>query len=118
VDGSLAAFVPGLLLAGAGVGLCFTPLTAIVLGNVDPERAGVASGVLSTTQQVGYSLGVAITGVIFFGARNDIARALELSLIELAVLAVGVAAASRLLPGAGRAARPEAPRPVGQEAAY
>ena len=33
VDGSLAAFVPGLLLAGAGVGLCFTPLTAIVLGN-------------------------------------------------------------------------------------
>ena len=118
VDGSLAAFVPGLLLAGAGVGLCFTPLTAIVLGNVDPERAGAASGVLSTTQQVGFSLGVAITGVIFFGAGNDIARAFELSLIELAVLAAGVAFASRLLPGAARASRPQAPRPVGQEAAY
>ena len=118
VDGSLVAFVPGLLLAGAGIGLCFTPLTAIVLGNVDPERAGAASGVLSTTQQVGYSLGVAITGVIFFGAGNDIARAFELSLIELAVLAAGVAAASRLLPGAARAPRPQAPRPVGQEAAY
>jgi EmrB/QacA subfamily drug resistance transporter len=116
VDGSLAAFVPGLLLAGAGVGLCFTPLTAIVLGNVDPQRAGAASGVLSTTQQVGYSLGVAITGVIFFGAGNDIARAFELSLIELAVLAAGVAAASRLLPGADRAPRSQAPRPVGQEA--
>ena len=103
VEGSLAAFVPGLLLAGAGVGLCFTPLTAIVLGNVDPERAGAASGVLSTTQQVGFSLGVAITGVIFFGAGNDIARAFELSLIELAVLAAGVAFASRLLPGAARA---------------
>ena len=118
VEGSLAAFVPGLLLAGAGVGLCFTPLTAIVLGNIDPERAGAASGVLSTTQQVGYSLGVAITGVIFFGAGNDIARAFELSLIELAVLAASVAVASRLLPGAGRAPRPQAPRPVSQEAAY
>ena len=118
VEGSLAAFVPGLLLAGAGVGLCFTPLTAIVLGNIDPERAGAASGVLSTTQQVGFSLGVAITGVIFFGAGNDIARAFELSLIELAVLAAGVAFASRLLPGAGRAPRPQAPRPVSQEAAY
>jgi cyanate permease len=118
VDGSLAAFVPGLLLTGAGVGLCFTPLTAIVLGNVDPQRAGAASGVLSTTQQVGYSLGVAITGVIFFGAGKDIARAFEVSLIELAVLAAGVMAASRLLPGAGRAPRPQAPRPVGQEAAY
>jgi EmrB/QacA subfamily drug resistance transporter len=118
VDGSLVAFVPGLLLAGAGVGLCFTPLTAIVLGNIDPERAGAASGVLSTTQQVGYSLGVAITGVIFFGAGNDIARAFELSLIELAVLAAGVVVASRLLPGAARAPRPQAPRPVSQEAAY
>jgi EmrB/QacA subfamily drug resistance transporter len=117
VTGPLAAFVPGLLLAGAGVGLCFTPLTAIVLGNIDSERAGAASGVLSTTQQVGYSLGVAITGVIFFGSGNDIARAFELSLIELAVLAAGVAGASRLLPGAGRAPRPRAPRPVGQEAA-
>jgi EmrB/QacA subfamily drug resistance transporter len=118
VDGSLVAFVPGLLLAGAGIGLCFTPLTAIVLGNIDPERAGAASGVLSTTQQVGYSLGVAITGVIFFGAGNDIARAFELSLIELAVLAAGVVVASRLLPGAARAPRPQAPRPVSQEAAY
>jgi EmrB/QacA subfamily drug resistance transporter len=118
VGGSLAAFVPGLLLAGAGVGLCFTPLTAIVLGNIDPERAGAASGVLSTTQQVGYSLGVAVTGVIFFGAGNDAARGFELSLIELAVLAAAVAGASRLLPGAGRASRPQAPRPAGREAAY
>jgi EmrB/QacA subfamily drug resistance transporter len=112
VAGSPAALAPGLLLAGAGIGLCFTPLTAIVLGNIDPERAGAASGVLSTTQQVGYSLGVAITGLIFFGAGNDIARAFELSLIELAVLAAGVAGASRLLPGGGRA-----PRPLGEGAA-
>ena len=68
VGGSLAALVPGLLLVGAGIGLCFTPLTSIVLADVEPARAGSASGALSTTQQVGFALGVAITGVIYFGA--------------------------------------------------
>jgi EmrB/QacA subfamily drug resistance transporter len=106
VGGSVAVFVPGLMLAGAGIGLSFTPLTATVLGNVDAQRAGAASGTLSTTQQVGFALGVAITGVIFFGAGDDVALAFELSLIELAVLALGVTLASRLLPGP-RSARSE-----------
>ena len=68
-----------------GIGLCFTPLTSTVLANVDPARAGSASGAMSAMQQVGYALGVAITGVIFFGAADDgIAHAFELSLIQLA----------------------------------
>ena len=81
VGGSLAALVPGLLLVGAGIGLCFTPLTSIVLADVDPARAGSASGALSTTQQVGFALGVAVTGVMYFGAAAD--EAFTLSLIQL-----------------------------------
>jgi EmrB/QacA subfamily drug resistance transporter len=97
--GSLLGFVPGLVLTGTGIGLCFTPLTSTVLANVATERAGGASGALSTTQQIGFALGVAVTGVIYFGAANDgIGHAFELSLIQLAVVATGIVAASRLLP--------------------
>jgi EmrB/QacA subfamily drug resistance transporter len=98
--GPLMALVPGLLLAGAGIGLCFTPLTSTVLAGVDTARAGSASGAMSTMQQVGYALGVAITGLIFFGAADDgIGHAFELSLIQLAIVSAGIVVMSRLLPG-------------------
>ena len=98
VEGTLWAFVPGLVLVGMGIGLCFTPLTSTVLGQIEPAQAGSASGALSTTQQVGFALGVAITGLIFFGAGSDVAHAFELSLLQLTALAVGIVIASRLLP--------------------
>jgi EmrB/QacA subfamily drug resistance transporter len=102
VGGSILELAPGLVLVGAGIGLCFTPLSSTVLGAVDPARMGSASGMLSTTQQVGFALGVAITGVIFFGAGRDIAHAFELSLIQLSVLALGIVAMTRLLPARQR----------------
>lgn len=58
---------PGLILAGAGLGLAITPLTTTVLAHVDPQRVGALAGVLSTTQQLGNSIGVAVTAVIFSG---------------------------------------------------
>jgi EmrB/QacA subfamily drug resistance transporter len=98
--GSLIALVPGLVLVGAGIGLCFTPLTSIVLEQVDPARAGSASGAMSTTQQVGYSLGVAITGIVYFGASDQgVGHAFQLSLLQLAAVAAGIAVVARLLPG-------------------
>jgi EmrB/QacA subfamily drug resistance transporter len=97
--GPTAVLAPGLLLVGLGQGLCLTPITATVLSSLDPQRAGAAAGVLSTMQQVGNSLGVAVTGVIFFGALSGgFAHALILSLAELAALLLGVAALTRLLP--------------------
>jgi EmrB/QacA subfamily drug resistance transporter len=97
----VAGLVPGLLVAGAGMGLCITPLVATVLSSVRPEHAGAASGTLSTVQQLGNALGVAVTGVLFFGALNSgsgYAVAFELALAEFAALLVLVAALSRLLP--------------------
>jgi hypothetical protein len=50
-------------------------------------------------QQVGNSLGVAVVGVVFFGALGDgAARAMDLSLVLLACLLLSVAALTRLLP--------------------
>jgi hypothetical protein len=49
-------------------------------------------------QQVGNALGVAVTGVIFFGAlRGGFAHAFVLSVAELAALLLVVAALTRLL---------------------
>jgi EmrB/QacA subfamily drug resistance transporter len=100
VGGSLVMLIPGLLLVGAGMGLVLAPLASTVLGTLAPERAGAASGMMSTIQNVGSALGVAVTGVIFFGAlHNGYGTAFELAVGQLAVLLVGVAALARLLPG-------------------
>ena len=60
--------VPGLALVGFGIGLVLVPLSSTVLASIDPEHAGSAAGVLTTAQQVGGALGVAVIGVVFFGA--------------------------------------------------
>jgi len=39
VDGSILVFLPGLVLVGAGIGLCFTPLTSTVLGGTTRRRS-------------------------------------------------------------------------------
>ena len=67
VGGPLAALFPGLFLLGAGQGLCITPLTTTVLSHADARTAGSISGALSTAQQIGNAIGVAVSGVIFFG---------------------------------------------------
>ncbi len=99
VGGSIALLVPGMLLEGAGMGLIITPLTSTVLGSMQPRNAGAAAGALSTMQQVGNALGVAVTGVIFFGALDGgFGHAFEVSLIQLALLGTAVTALTWLLP--------------------
>jgi MFS family permease len=99
VGGSVLWLAPGLLLVGGGMGLCLTALNTSVLAHATPQTAGAVSGAMSTTQQVGNALGVAVTGVIFFGAlRGGYGHAMVLSLAELAALLVTAAALTRLLP--------------------
>jgi EmrB/QacA subfamily drug resistance transporter len=61
------ALAPSFVIAGAGLGALLSPLTDAVLRDVPHESAGAASGVLSTGQQVGGALGLALMGVLFFG---------------------------------------------------
>src|SRR6185437_15870965 len=57
------------LIAGLATGFVFMPITATVLGGVEPEHAGSASGLLQTTQQLGAAVGVAaIVSVYATGA--------------------------------------------------
>lgn len=63
-----AVLVP-MLLNGVSAGLVFMPVTVLVLGGVEPEHAGAASGLLQTTQQLGGAVGVAaIVSVYAAGA--------------------------------------------------
>jgi len=110
--GGVAAVLPGLLLAGCGMGLCLAPITATVLAGVDPARAGAVSGLLSTLQQVGNAVGVAAIGLVFFGAAGrGYGPAFSLSSLALAVLLVTVAAGAHRLPGPRPAVRPPAVAP-------
>lgn len=59
--------IPALLISGLGMGCIIAPLTNIILAGIGRGDAGSASGVLTTMQQVGGALGVAVVGVIFFG---------------------------------------------------
>jgi EmrB/QacA subfamily drug resistance transporter len=65
--GSVLALVPGLVVAGVGMGLLFAPLVSVTLSTLSPDRAGEASGVVSTVQQLGGAVGVALLGVVFYG---------------------------------------------------
>jgi EmrB/QacA subfamily drug resistance transporter len=58
--------LPALILIGAGNGLLLPQLFNAVLSRIKPGEVGMASGVLSTGQQVGGALGVAIVGVVFY----------------------------------------------------
>ena len=97
--GSVFALAPGLILAGAGMGLGITPLATLVMGSAPPEHVGSISGVLATAQNIGSAIGVAGIGAIFYGALNHgFAVAFERGVGTLAIVLLGVAALTRLLP--------------------
>src|SRR6202051_4718611 len=59
--------IPSFLVSGLGLGTVIAPLLNIILAGVPPRDAGSASGVLTTFQQLGGAIGVAVVGVVFFG---------------------------------------------------
>jgi EmrB/QacA subfamily drug resistance transporter len=59
--------IPALFLSGMGLGLVISPAINFILATVEMKDAGSASGLITTVQQTGGAVGVAIIGVIFFG---------------------------------------------------
>jgi EmrB/QacA subfamily drug resistance transporter len=57
--------IPGLIVAGVGVGFINPPLASTAVGVVQPQRAGMASGINSTFRQVGIATGIALLGALF-----------------------------------------------------
>lgn len=67
-----------LVLLGLGLGSIFVPLTVLIMGDLDPDDAGAASGLMQTANQVGGAIGLA-TLVTVFGRtnRNALAEGLD-----------------------------------------
>ncbi len=63
LDGYLAT---GLVVAGAGFGIAMPSVIKAVIGGIDQRHAGLASGIVISTFQIGAALGVAIIGGVFF----------------------------------------------------
>jgi predicted MFS family arabinose efflux permease len=57
--------IPGLLVAGLGIGMVSPPLASAAVGIAGPARAGMASGISTTFRQVGIASGVALLGTLF-----------------------------------------------------
>src|SRR3954451_15704711 len=57
--------LPGLVLAGAGLGITSTALASAALAAVEPARAGMAAGLVNTLRQVGTATGVAVFGALY-----------------------------------------------------
>lgn len=65
VDGSfLVSVLPGLMLVGIGSGLSLAPAMIVSTTGVADLDQGLASGLVSTSQQVGSALGVAIVNTV------------------------------------------------------
>ena len=80
--------------------MVLVPLSAAVLRDVEPRHAGAASGVLSTAQQVGGALGVAVIGVVFYRGLHGgtFPHAFTVSLWVLAALTLLTAGLVQALP--------------------
>ena len=60
----LVDLLPGIMLISIGMGMTFVPVTLIATSGIDPGDAGLASGLLNTSQQIGGALGLAILSTL------------------------------------------------------
>ncbi len=94
---SLAAFVPGLLLIGLGLGGMLTPSVNVVQSSFPEELQGEISGLSRSVSNLGSSFGTAIAGTILVSIVAGGNRAYAVAMITLAAIGLlGLLAAVRL----------------------
>jgi MFS family permease len=72
VGGSyLGDLLPGFLLIGVGIGFAFVPISIAALAGVEAAEAGLASGLINTSQQIGGALGIAALSTIATSRTED-----------------------------------------------
>jgi EmrB/QacA subfamily drug resistance transporter len=115
-DTSALRLVGPMMLIGMGNGLAVPALTGSVLAGINPQQAGAAAGVLTTSQQFASAAGVAGLGTVFFQAVGSghgpavYASALEwVASVDLVLVLIACAISLRLprpprAPAAGAAA--------------
>src|SRR5262249_53451740 len=65
VDGVYVTdLLPSMLLLGVGIGISFPSLMTLAMSGATPEDAGLASGVVNTSAQVGGAIGLAVLATL------------------------------------------------------
>jgi MFS family permease len=66
VHGSFVShLLPGYLMVGVGIAFAFVPVSIAALAGVVEREAGLASGLINTSQQIGGAVGTAVASTIF-----------------------------------------------------
>jgi EmrB/QacA subfamily drug resistance transporter len=73
-DSTWINFLVPAIIAGAGMGMTFAPMTTIAMRNISPQMSGAASGILNTTRQLGAAIGSAVVGALL---QNQLATTLH-----------------------------------------
>jgi len=69
VDGGYATdLLPGFLASGVGIAFAFVPVSIAALAGVSHDEAGLASGLINTTQQIGGAIGTAVVSSVAISA--------------------------------------------------
>jgi hypothetical protein len=94
VDSSYAAEVlPTLVLVAAGLGAALVPVMGLATGDAEERDGGLASGLMTSAQQIGGAIGIAVMITIATGETGDAAAA---GARPAAALTEGFAAAFRV----------------------
>ena len=76
LDGTYVIDVlPTTLLLGIGAGLCFPALMTLAMSGATPEDAGLASGLVNTSAQVGGAIGLAVLATLSASRTESLAAA-------------------------------------------
>ena len=73
-DSTWLTFLAPAIIAGAGMGMTFAPMTTVAMRNISPQMSGAASGILNTTRQLGAAVGSAVVGALL---QNQLATTLH-----------------------------------------
>jgi len=91
IDGSYFVDVfPSMVLLGVGAGIAFNPMIIVAMTDVEPERSGLASGLVNTSFMMGGALGLAVLASIAAARTGD---ALAAGVPQIAALNDGYHAA-------------------------
>jgi EmrB/QacA subfamily drug resistance transporter len=68
----LTGLLPSMVLLGTGAGACFPALMGVAMSGATPSDAGLASGLVNTTAQVGGALGLAVLATLSASHSNKL----------------------------------------------
>jgi MFS family permease len=126
VGGSFVVDVlPSMILLGIGAGIAFNPVLLAAMSDVEPQEAGLASGIVNTAFMMGGALGLAVLASIAASRTDSLSAAghgplaslvggYHLAFLVGAIFALGGAVTGTTLLRTGRAAAVHASTHTGE----